>query len=98
MNILNLGCGNKYHENHINVDLHSTNPLVFEHNILNDLPFEDNVFDAVYCSQVLEHINFDSVDRFLGEIRRVLKYNGIVRIVVPDLENIAKEYLLALER
>ncbi len=34
---------------------------------------------------------------FIGECYRILKPNGIIRVAVPDLEAIAKEYLHALE-
>jgi 2-polyprenyl-6-hydroxyphenyl methylase/3-demethylubiquinone-9 3-methyltransferase len=40
-----------------------------------ELPFENETFEVVYCCDVLEHIpNWDAV---IGEIARVLKQNGI---------------------
>lgn len=50
-------------------------------------------FEVVYRSQVLEHFPREKAPDFLGECLRVLKPRGIIRVVVPDLENIAKEYL-----
>jgi len=47
------------------------------------LPFEDNFFDAVLCSQVVEHL--DNVDILLEEIQRVLKPGGKLMISVPNL-------------
>ena len=45
------------------------------------LPFEDEAFDKVICSEVLEHIYpFESV---LAEIHRVLKTGGVAAISVP---------------
>ena len=45
------------------------------------LPFQDNTFDSVICSEVLEHIHdYKSV---LLEISRVLKDGGIAGISVP---------------
>lgn len=45
------------------------------------LPFADNSFDKIICSEVLEHIeNYAGV---LREIKRVLKPNGILAISVP---------------
>lgn len=45
------------------------------------LPFADNSFDKIICSEVLEHIeNYIGV---LHEIKRVLKPNGILAISVP---------------
>lgn len=91
-NYLNIGCGNKFHEDWVNIDIVSYNPNVIEHNILLGLPFETNQFDAVYHSQVLEHIPKESAHSFIAECFRVLKPGGILRVVVPDLENIVSEY------
>lgn len=45
------------------------------------LPFADNSFDRVICSEVLEHIHdYQSV---LTEIDRVLKPNGLFAVSVP---------------
>jgi ubiquinone/menaquinone biosynthesis C-methylase UbiE len=40
-------------------------------------PFEDNFFDVVHANQVIEHIV--SVDLFVSEIFRVLKWGGVLR-------------------
>ncbi len=45
------------------------------------LPYPDNTFDAVICSEILEHIEDDVAG--LNEVYRVLKPNGIVAITVP---------------
>ena len=45
------------------------------------LPFADNSFDKIICSEVLEHIeNYSSV---LGEMKRILKPGGVLAISVP---------------
>lgn len=61
------------------------------------IPFPDQTFDAVYHSHVLEHIDRDGAAGFLGECRRVLKPGGIVRIVVPDLETLARRYIAVVD-
>lgn len=40
-----------------------------------DLPFEDETFDIVYCCDVLEHVN--DLDLVIAETARVLKPGGI---------------------
>ena len=47
------------------------------------LPFSDNVFDAVNCLAVLEHMKFPSY--FLKEALRVLKPGGQIVIEVPNI-------------
>jgi predicted SAM-dependent methyltransferase len=62
------------------------------------MPFEDSYFDVVYTSHFLEHLNLQQARFLLKEVYRVLKKGGIVRIVVPDLENICREYITILEK
>lgn len=45
---------------------------------LQNLPFEDQTFDAVYCISVLEHTG--DYQRILNEFRRVLKPGGMALI------------------
>jgi SAM-dependent methyltransferase len=46
------------------------------------------VFDACYCSHVLEHLYPHEVGMALREIRRVLTEDGFALIFVPDLEGV----------
>lgn len=87
-----MGCGSKFHKDWVNIDMVSYHPDVIEHNILAGLPFPSDSFDVVYHSQVLEHIPRQYTAAFLSECFRVLKPNGIIRVVLPDLENIVQEY------
>ncbi len=66
--------------------------------LLRGLPFADETFDVVYHSHVLEHLEPGRAAGFLRECWRVLETDGILRVVVPDLENIARIYLERLER
>jgi len=47
------------------------------------IPFPDNFFDVVICSEVIEHIY--NTDRLLIEIKRILKPSGILIISTPNL-------------
>jgi predicted SAM-dependent methyltransferase len=91
-NYLNIGCGNKYHKDWVNIDMVSSSKDIVAVNILKGLPFPDNSFDIIYHSQVLEHIPKENSGKFMNECFRVLKPGGIIRVVVPDLENIVDEY------
>jgi SAM-dependent methyltransferase len=62
------------------------------------LPFSADSFTAAYAAHVVEHLAPIEARRLLGEMRRLLAPGGVVRIVVPDLEGIARAYLASLER
>lgn len=62
-------------------------------NASKSFPFKDNSVECIYTSHMLEHLSRKSVLNFLSESLRSLKYNGVIRIAVPDLELIVKNYL-----
>lgn len=68
-----------------------TNILV--HDLSKGIPFENDSIDVVYHSHLLEHIDRKNVKNFLLEIKRVLKPNGIHRIVVPDFYFLCSQYV-----
>lgn len=95
--MLNVGCGSVFHPDWENIDVVPFNESVRQVDATKGLPYQSGAFDFVYASHVLEHIAPHQVGDFLGEIRRVLAEDAIVRLVVPDLEQIAKTYLQALQ-
>ena len=94
MKYLNVGCGKKFSTDTIweNIDMVSHSKHVRSYNLIKGFPYSDNSFDAVYHCQVLEHIPKEEAANFLKECLRVLKPGGILRVVVPDLQNIMQEY------
>lgn len=54
-----------------------------------NLPFEDNEFDLIICSHVLEHVQDDRIA--LKELKRVLRKGGIAVIMVPITSKITIE-------
>jgi predicted SAM-dependent methyltransferase len=56
------------------------------------LPFAANSCDAIYASHLLEHLFLDDAQRLLRECFRVLRPGGTLRLVVPDLRAIVREY------
>ena len=63
------------------------------HDLRQPLPFRDGSVSAVYSSHVLEHMYFNDGQRLIGECFRVLDEGGVLRLVVPDLQTIVREYL-----
>jgi len=98
MKLINIGCGRSFHTDWVNIDIVSSCPEVRQHDIRKNLPYPDAEFDACYTSHVLEHLRPQEAERLIAECRRILKPQGIIRVVVPDLETIAREYLNVLEK
>ena len=94
---LNLGCGERFHGSWININFVSTGKNVVAHYLKKGIPFADNSFDVVYHSHVLEHFPKVEALTFIRECYRVLRPQGILRVVVPDLEQIVRMYLHCLE-
>lgn len=95
---LNLGCGSRFHPDWTNIDVSGESSAVQLHNVRDGLPFPGGTFDVVYHSHLLEHLPKEQALPFCRECHRVLKSGGVVRVVAPDLERIAKLYLCALNR
>lgn len=95
--MLNIGCGSRFHPDWVNVDLFPSSPKVRAMDIGKGLEFPDGSFDVVYHSHVLEHVPAERASALLGECGRVLAKNGVMRVVVPDLEQIARAYLKTVD-
>jgi len=98
LKMLNLGCGGRYHKDWVNIDFNSSGPDVIKHNLCLGIPTPNEAFDVVYHSDLLEHFPKSYAPAFLKECWRVLKPGGIIRVAQPDLEEIVRLYLDALDR
>ena len=94
---VNLGCGSRFRPDWTNIDSWSNTPAIQQYDLTQGVPLADESADVVYHSHILEHFDRACAARFLKECCRVLKKGGIIRVVVPDLEKIARLYLKALE-
>jgi predicted SAM-dependent methyltransferase len=98
MKYLNLGCGDRFHPDWENVDLYPTGPGVRVCDLRKKTPYADETFDLVYHSHVLEHFPRQAAFNLLQECHRVLRRGGVIRVVVPELERIARLYIEALDK
>ena len=93
--VLDMGCGEgKLLEKNpsmvYGIDINKTmveqllkkNLLVKEGSVT-DIPFDDNFFDVVHCSNIIEHLAPTEAQKMFLEIQRVLKKNGKAIIITP---------------
>ena len=57
------------------------------------LPVADASAEALYSSHMVEHLDPGEMRSFLAEVRRVLVPGGILRLGVPDLAIMVRDYL-----
>lgn len=66
---------------------------VRRYDVLKGMPFADASVDCIYSSHTFEHFTYSQSLALTKECFRVLKPGGILRIAVPDLEKIVRDYL-----
>ena len=67
--------------------------MVMEFNKFVKIPRKDDFYDFVYASHVLEHINQTKTISFLSEIRRVMRKDAVLRIIIPDAKKSMIKFL-----
>lgn len=95
MKFVNVACGNSFVNSPewINFNFVANSPCVIASDLLKPLPLPSNSCDAVYSSHFFEHIPLHQLPLVLSDWRRVLKPTGVLRIVLPDCEEMFGEYL-----
>jgi SAM-dependent methyltransferase len=87
---LHIGSGPYHLEGWINLDIF---PAQLSTNVLWGLPFTDGQCRAVFLSHLLEHLFYPTdAMGLLNEVYRILEPGGVVRIVVPDIEQCLRAY------
>lgn len=89
---LHIGCGNNILPRPFeNLDVREM-PGVDHISEAFPMPFEDDTFDLVYSSHVLEHFKKAETQSVVDEWVRILKPGGTIRLSVPSFESLIKIY------
>lgn len=90
---LHLGCGNRYIEGFVHIDI-----LSFPHvdhvqpiDRLENIPSDS--CNLIYACHVLEHFKRNNIEEVLQEWCRVLKSGATIRLSVPDFHVLSMIYL-----
>ncbi len=62
------------------------------------LPFEDSTVKYIYTSHLLEHLTRNEGEFLLNECYRVLRDEGVIRIIVPDLQTKIGSYISKMKQ
>jgi predicted SAM-dependent methyltransferase len=93
--LVNLGAGSQGKAGWVNVDAWKGANVNCVYDCRKSLPFPDESVRGIFCEHFMEHIDYtEELPFFLSECHRVLKKDGVLRVVVPD----AGRYLHAYSR
>lgn len=81
---LEIGCGKKPRKGFITCDVRKL-PSIDYVCQADELPFDDNTLDEIYSRHLIEHFTLKEFLKVLQEWNRVLKTNGEIYIVCPNL-------------
>ncbi len=88
--VLDVGAGSgaliKLLPNAVGVDIAPKNPRIVQGNI-NKLPFADGLFGTTFCTDILEHLENETLNKGLAEVHRVLANQGVLIAVIPYKED-----------
>ncbi|MEJ2378304.1 MAG: glycosyltransferase [Pseudolabrys sp.] len=87
---LNIGCGRHPLPGFLNIDIETGSDM--QHDVTQGLPFDDASVNGVFSEHFFEHISQSQGLEFLRECRRVLKPGGVLRIAMPDLDELVRRY------
>jgi len=88
---LNLGCGKQKCPGWTRVNL-SRADININFETMDKLPIENNSCEVIFCGHLIEHLNDKTNQKLFQEVHRVLKRNGIFRIITPDFDLYKKYY------
>lgn len=90
---VNLGSGDYKLDGWLNVDIATRDKPDLVANLARPLPFADGSVDYIHTEDFFAALTLDQAHDFLRECRRVLKPEGVMRLLTPDLEKFARKYL-----
>ena len=80
---LHLGCGREIREGWVNLDMLDLPGVDVVRDVLRGLPFNDETFEFIFSSNVLEHIPQSESIWIMNEIWRVTKFGGQFHCILP---------------
>lgn len=85
MRKLEIGPGSKHLKGYETVGMEFAQT---KHDVRERLPYDDNTFDEVLASHVIEHIEWYKTQEVLTDWVRILKPGGILKVWTPDVNRI----------
>ena len=87
---LHLGCGGVRLSGWINADLDPRADLIVDARL--PLPFSAGSLERIYSEHLVEHLSAAAAARFFRRAHRALAPGGVMRIAMPDLDDLVDGY------
>ena len=88
---VNIGSGRDIRDDYINVDHRQIDGVDVVADV-RALPFEKATLDEIYASHVVEHFTERDAKKVLAYWFTLLRKGGVIRIFVPNIDVMAREY------
>ena len=95
---INLGSGSSAIKGFINIDFFNVKNIDYSADIRKPLKIDSGVVSGILCEHTIEHLTYTQAQHILNECYRVLKPNGVIRIILPDLSIFIENYSAKNER
>lgn len=92
---MNLGCGPNAARGWLNCDVAGVPGVDLRMDLRRGVPIRSGALDCIAAIHVLQDLAWQDIAPALGELRRVLKNGGVLRLAVPDLDKAIRAYLAA---
>jgi predicted SAM-dependent methyltransferase len=90
---VNVGPGMSAKEGWVNIDIFQFPGVNCIYDCRRSLPFADQSAAVIFTEHFFEHIEYvEEAPFFLSECYRVLQPNGVLRVIVPDVEKYVRAY------
>jgi predicted SAM-dependent methyltransferase len=90
---LHWGCGSSARPGWINSDRRAAKGVDLVAEIQNGLPLDDDSIDYAVSVHALQEVPYADLVPTLRELRRVIRPGGVLRLVLPDLDQGIRAYL-----
>ena len=89
---VHLGSGDVNLQGWINIDARFNEHVHIVSEGFNLDKFSDEAIDEIYMCHVLEHFSFKEAEDLLHGFKKKLRYGGVIRISVPDIDRLIEIY------